>query len=302
MPTELASKLSLWSGLQVADVEHLMRTAPRRYKVFRIPKRNGGDRVVAQPSRELKMLQRLVVERIINDLPVHDAVHGYVAGRGIKSNAAQHADSNFILKMDFSDFFPSIRPGDFGRHLKRYLHTPLNAIERVQLYRLLFWRPKGESSLRLCIGAPSSPFVSNTIMFRLDEIFCSAAKVQGITYTRYADDLTFSCRHKGVLGDFEHEIRRYVSQIRSPRLVINENKTVHISRAQRRMVTGVVISSTGALSLGRDRKRLIRSMAFRANRGLLSRDEEMELSGLLSFAHDIEPVFAQKMRLRLVRS
>lgn len=302
MPTELVSKLSLWSGLQATDIERLIRTAPRRYKVFTIPKRNGGERVVAQPSRELKMLQRLIVERVINDLPIHDAVHGYVAGRGIKSNAAQHAGSNFILKMDFSDFFPSIHPGDLGRHLKRYLHTPFSTVERTQLYKLLFWRPKGQSLLRLCIGAPSSPFVSNTIMFRLDEIFSSAAKVHGITYTRYADDLTFSCIRKGVLGTFEREIHNQVAHMRSPRLTINENKTVHISRAQRRMVTGVVINSTGDLSLGRERKRLIRSMAYRSNRGLLSSEEEMELSGLLSFAHDIEPVFAQKMRLWLVRA
>lgn len=298
VPTELASNLSLWSGLQATDVERLIRTAPRRYKVFTIPKRNGGERVVAQPSRELKMLQRLVVERVVNDLPVHDAAHGYVTGRGIKSNAAQHAGSNFILKMDFVDFFPSIRPGDLGRHLKRYLHKPFSAAERVQLYRLLFWRPRGESSLRLCIGAPSSPFISNTIMFRLDEILFSAAKDHRVTYTRYADDLTFSCERKGVLGGFEHEVRGHVVQMRSPRLAINEKKTVHISRAQRRMVTGVVISSTGALSLGRERKRLIRSMVCRANLGLLSREEEMELSGLLSFAHDIEPAFGQKMRLR----
>lgn len=298
VPTELASSLSRWSGLQATDVERLIRTAPRRYKVFTIPKRNGGERVVAQPSRELKMLQRLVVERVVNDLPVHDAAHGYVTGRGIKTNATLHAGSNFILKMDFADFFPSIRPGDLGRHLKRYLREPFNAAERVQLYRVLFWRPRGESSLRLCIGAPSSPFISNTIMFGLDEILSSAAKERGITYTRYADDLTFSCGRKGVLGEFEHEIRGHVAQMRSPRLAINENKTVHISRAQRRMVTGVVISATGALSLGRERKRLIRSMVCRANLGRLSREEEMELSGLLSFAHDIEPEFAEKMRLR----
>lgn len=298
MTTRLIASLSRWSGLKVSDVEYIVRSAPRRYKVFSIPKRSGGERVVAQPSRELKALQRLITDRIIFELPVHGAAHGYVKGRGIKSNAAAHAHSNFILKMDFSNFFPSIRPGDLGRHMKRHLAAQLTEEERRQLYNLIFWRPRGERGLRLCIGAPSSPFISNTIMFDLDSKIHEICEAAGIVYTRYADDLTFSCVEKGVLCQLEVRVRSIIDGSKSPRLSVNNQKTVHISRAQRRTVTGINISSVGALSIGRDRKRLIRSMVHKRMLGQLSFEENRKLNGLLAFANDIEPEFVLKMKMR----
>lgn len=298
MTTKLMAILSQWSGLKISDVEYIVRSAPRRYKVFSIPKRSGGERVIAQPSRELKALQRLITDRIIFDLPVHGAAHGYVKGRGIKSNAAAHANSNFILKMDFSNFFPSIRPADLGRHMKKHLAAQVTEEERRQLYNLVFWRPRGERGLRLCIGAPSSPFISNTIMFDLDSKIHEICQVAGVIYTRYADDLTFSCAEKGVLGQLEARVSSIIDGSKSPRLSVNNEKTVHISRAQRRTVTGININSVGALSIGRDRKRLIRSMVHKSTLGQLSFEEDRELNGLLAFANDIEPEFAVKMRAR----
>jgi RNA-directed DNA polymerase len=294
--TALIENLAEWTGLSFQDVTYIVATAPRRYKVFQIPKRNGGWRTVAQPSRELKLLQNLVVKRVLHLLPLHDVAHGYVKGRGIRTNANAHAQSNYALKLDIEDFFPSIRPIHFRRHLERHAPQMLKADEVLQAANLIFWTPKGVRTPRLCIGAPSSPFVSNTLMFELDTALANLAAAHQVTYTRYADDMTFSCAEKGVLGPFEFAATNVIEGYRNLRLRINARKTTHISRAHRRMVTGVLLTPVGNLSIGRERKRLIRSMAHRFKLGQLSPDQIAEFNGLVAFAADIEPEFVARLK------
>lgn len=299
MTTSLVERLSGLSGLSSADVQRVIHSAPRRYKVFAIEKRGGGHRIVAQPSRELKMLQRIIVSRILADLPVHEVAHGYVRGRGIRTNALAHKDAKYILKMDLENFFPSIKPLDFARYLARRRDTRFDLVEKRQLYSLLFWRPRGQQGLRLCIGAPSSPFISNALMYQIDESIKRLADQRQIVYTRYADDMTFSCQEKNVLHAWQRVVEEIVESSRSLRLRVNREKTVHISRARRMAVTGVTINTEGHLSLGRERKRMIRAMAHRYSLGELSVEEAWELKGLLAFAKDIEPEFARKISERI---
>jgi len=303
MTTRLVANLSEWSGLSISDITYLIATAPRRYKVFRIPKKSGNAfREIAQPSRELKGLQVLLTKRVLHLLPVHAAAQGYVKGKGIKSNAAAHVGNSFLLKMDIADFFPSIRPLDLRRHILRHSPNLLATDELTQVMQLLFWRRKGERKLRLCIGAPSSPFISNTLMYDLDMRLEEAARARGVTYTRYADDLAFSTNDRDVLPAEEARYAREIEHSRSPRLLVNRGKTVHISMAHRRMLTGIVLSAARELSIGRERKRLIRSMVHHKTLGELDQEQTQQLHGLLAFAHDVEPEFAATMRLRLERN
>src|SRR5690606_5965066 len=66
---------------------------------------------------------------------------------------------------------------------------------------LLFRQYPDQRVLRLSIGAPSSPIVSNLLMFEFDKIVTSEADRRGIRYTRYADDMTFSGQRIGMLKD-----------------------------------------------------------------------------------------------------
>jgi RNA-directed DNA polymerase len=73
-------------------------------------------REIAQPAREVKMLQRILIDHLLLTLPVHHAARAYRKGLSIRDNAAPHAGSHPILKMDFKDFFPSIRSSDWEKH------------------------------------------------------------------------------------------------------------------------------------------------------------------------------------------
>lgn len=297
--SELISRLSSDTGLGPQQLFDISATAPWRYKVFSIKKRSGdGMRVIAQPSRELKLVQRALIRSYLADLPVHAAAHGYVSGRGIRTNAEAHKDSRFLLKLDFRDFFPSIVASDFVAHFGKHAAGKLGQADTKRIARLIFWAPRGQYALRLCIGAPTSPLVSNTIMYEVDDLIEAGCLQLGVKYTRYADDLSFSANEPGVLGVVLPMVREVLRSVEYPRLVLNEKKTVNASRAHRRVVTGVVLSSTGELSLGYERKRVIRSMAHHFSTGQLQDEEVRKLRGLLAFADDIDPSFSAKIRLK----
>ena len=160
---------------------------------------------------------------------------------------------------------------------------------------LLFWKPKGEQDLRLSIGAPSSPYLSNAIMFSFDnetQAMCNAA---GVIYTRYADDMSFSMGDKSLRSTIRDAVARIVDRLAFPHLQINDHKTVYGSKAHRRTVTGLTLTNDGTVSIGRDRKRRIRAKIHNYLSGSLPEEERDGLRGFLAFARNVEPTFVQRM-------
>lgn len=266
-----------------------------RYKVYYIPKRNGrGLRTIAQPTPEVKALQRWASVNVLAQFPVHPAATAYRPGTSIAHNAARHLDSRFLLKMDFSGFFNSIKAEDLLLHFEKH-GSSYNIPDRVHLCRILFWRPKDTDELILSIGAPSSPLVSNILMYDFDLTMGHYARDLGVQYTRYADDLTFSCGRPDILRCVESGLPSILSSLAYPKLSLNREKTIHASRKSRRSVTGLILTNADTLSLGRERKRLIRAMVHRHSQGLLSRQELLSLRGWLSFINSVEPSFVDSL-------
>src|SRR5690554_1953604 len=97
------------TGLSEVVVQRSIQSAPHRNKHYKISKRSGGKRLISQPAIEVKLLQRAFADVYLSKLPVHPAAMAYRTGLSILDNAKVHAGSGSILKMDFRDFFPSIR-------------------------------------------------------------------------------------------------------------------------------------------------------------------------------------------------
>jgi RNA-directed DNA polymerase len=121
--------------------------------------------------------------------------------------------------------------------------------------QILFHHSKGRRGLHLEIGAPSSPCLSNIIMYKFDMIVSDLVAHDGVTYTRYADDLTFSAKRTGFLTGVEKMLRRVIRETTSPCLAINEEKTVLATRKYKRMMTGLILTNDGDASLGHERKK-----------------------------------------------
>jgi hypothetical protein len=94
-------------------------------------------------------------------------------------------------------------------------------------------------------------------MYQLDESISQRARRVGMIYTRYADDMTFSGNDVGALKELEHEVRGLIETTNSPRLLFNDSKRGLYKRGMKQMVTGLILTPDGHVSIGRDRKRLI---------------------------------------------
>lgn len=293
----LNEKLAMRLEKTDIEVAHFLLSAPKKYKVYTIPKRTSGHRVIAQPSKELKEYQRKYLD--IQELPIHESAMAYRAGFSIKDNAIVHKNNPYLLKLDLENFFNSITNTLFWDVWESTL-PKLSEVDKKTLENLLFWCPskKTGGSLVLSIGAPSSPLVSNFFMYNFD---CTISKVclkKEISYTRYADDLTFSTKHKDILFKIPLLIKKTLADLFGSSIRINRKKTKFSSKAHNRHVTGVTINNDGNLSLGRERKRYIKHLVHQFQINNIDEESKRHLRGLIAFAKHIEPIFIQSLKIK----
>ncbi|WP_188911743.1 retron St85 family RNA-directed DNA polymerase [Salinarimonas ramus] len=292
---KLLREVAIENGLAPEELIYIGPSLPSRYREFAIMKRDGTPRWIAHPARELKGIQRSIVRSLISQFPIHDSATAYRLGFNIRKNVEPHVRQEFIVKMDFANFFPSIRPHDLISYLSN-TQFKLSDTEIKFLTHALFWKPKKASDLRLSIGAPSSPPLSNALLYDFDVHVDALCRVNQVKYTRYADDMTFSATNTQSLEVVHKQIVRFVKEMKSPSLRLNTTKTIWLSKAHRRNVTGLIVTPNGEISIGRDRKRLISAKLHHYSLGRLGVAETKHLHGLLAFANAIEPQFVDRMR------
>lgn len=267
------------------DVTYVSRVAERSafyYKDFTIPKHDGSVRYIAQPSPELKTLQYWVVHNILNKLPVSESAYAYKKGDSIKKHARTHRYSNFLLHTDIYNFFPSVRPymlnnvlrqnRDIFNQLGLDLEPSIRDIEKI-CFR------NGE----LCVGAVSSPAISNVVMNAFDLEMIEYCSTNGYLYSRYADDIYISSKYyinKEILSLLQEKLNKY-------RFKINQKKTRFSSVKNRRKVTGLIITTDSQVSIGTEKRKLIRKMVY--DKLIHGRGDSNQILGYLSFLKDIEP-------------
>ena len=282
-------------GFSKEQLAFYARTCPRRYKKYPIEKRNGGKRQIAQPSKNLKIIQKLLLNGYLKKhMPVHDCATAYKEHHSILDNARPHLQNDYLLKLDFSNFFPSIKSSDFKRFCLDKQIIAENVEEEINLMSSILFMREGDE-LVLSIGAPSSPHISNALLFNFDDKISKIAQEAGVSYTRYSDDITFSTNEKNSLFEWPKIVENELKKLSFPRLSLNYEKIVFSSKKHNRHVTGVTISNEGTPSLGHSRKREIRSMVYRLKNKDCAKKEIESLRGTLAFAKMVEPDFYQKL-------
>lgn len=280
-------------GLPESSVEGLAHAASHSYKQYTIMKAGGGTRTIFHPSRALKSLQRWLNAAVICSWPVHSSATAYRKGLSIRHNACAHQHSKYLLRMDFSDFFGSIKDADVDAYAasRPTLFAQWTADDMAVFKRIAFRYGS------LTIGAPTSPSISNALCIDLDvQLFDLCAK-HHVTYTRYADDLFFSTTNPDVLAGIESEVASVTAALRFPAgLSLNKAKTRHSSKKGARRVTGIVLGSDGHTYIGRDLKRRIRAMLH--TYATLSPDERATLKGLLGYATGLDPDFKNSLIMK----
>ncbi|WP_298985170.1 retron St85 family RNA-directed DNA polymerase [uncultured Roseibium sp.] len=291
----LIELLSKTAKIPEAKLLSLSSTASRRYKIYTIPKRTGGERTIEHPSRELKAIQRWIVRALINRYPLHESATAYRKGTGIRENAERHRKTKFTNRYDFANFFPSFsqaRVVKFVTEQSKALGIELSERDLEFVGNIVC------RNGRLTIGAPSSPAITNAMMFEFDRRMHEECHAQGLVYTRYADDLFVSSFDPGRLDGMEKVIVKNKRGIPHLRLRLNHRKTAYLSKKYRRVIAGVVITPQHTLSIGRERKREVKALIHRWVKGDIDPSNFHYLRGLFSFAIDIEPEFEARLEAK----
>ncbi len=103
--------LSRLTHLSKGLLYRLVRFPNKQYLTYKLPKKSGGFRLIAQPSREMKALQAWVLRSILDKLVSSSACKGFERGSSTADNARAHIGANAILTFDIEDFYPSVSAG-----------------------------------------------------------------------------------------------------------------------------------------------------------------------------------------------
>lgn len=233
-----------WALSDRADDLKRMAEARHRqcmYKEFEIPKRSGGTRRITAPTGKLKDIQKCLSVIIAPYYLVPDCVQGFTEGRSVSTNACKHTSKNYVFNIDLKDFFPTIT---YTRVMKSLLELGFNEEVSDIISRLCtipMWDEQKQMFRNaLPQGSPASPLLSNIVCTSLDKRLSALAQRHGVTYSRYADDITFSSNHSvySKNGQFFKELEDIV---RALGFKINEKKTRLQKKGSRQEVTGLIV-------------------------------------------------------------
>lgn len=315
------------------------------YTSFTIPKKNGGERVIHAPKRELKFLQKKLADvlwdcyldsfeskKFIQSILAKSLLecylkslefnylenelsvtiwkcflevlefknkeikkpvlsHAFEKGKSIITNSQMHRNKKYILNIDLKNFFDSF---NFGRVRGFFIKDRDFAVSpeiATVIAQIACYKGK------LPQGSPSSPIITNLITRILDYRIVKIAKKYRFTYSRYADDMTFSTNRElnsnklRATKELENFLKELEELINSSGFEINQKKTRLSNNMQRQEVTGLVVNKK--INVKREYIKNTRAMAFKLYKdGAFEIDKKPgtlnQLTGRFAFIYQID--------------
>jgi RNA-directed DNA polymerase len=233
----------------------------QHYRYRLIQKSSSDIRLIEAPKMRLKELQRQILVQILDKIPPHPAVHGFIKGRSIKTFAGAHVGQQVVLRMDLKNFFPSFPAARIGAFFRtagypesvadllagictnavpsgawRQLGSGIGPLQ-VREAKTLYSRP------HLPQGAPTSPALANLCTYRLDCRLSALARAVGSVYTRYADDLAFSGS-----GAVERRVGLFLTHVAAivfeEGFAVQHRKTRLMRQGARQYLAGLVVNQS----------------------------------------------------------
>ncbi len=259
--------LARWLGIPIehldwytgATRQHGRTAIPilQHYSYVFVPKRIGPPRLIEAPKSRMKTIQRRILREILDKVPTHAAAHGFVAGRSCHTGAEVHTGQAMVVTVDLADFFNMTRlarvhavfrslgyPWSVARCLTGLCSTttPASVFERIPSPRR--HTARAMSAFRephLPQGAPTSPALANLVAYRLDVRLTGLAKSFDATYTRYADDISFS--GDTAFAQKANSLLEAIATIANDEgYALNPTKTRLMRNSARQKVTGIVVN------------------------------------------------------------
>ncbi|MFZ4263651.1 reverse transcriptase family protein [Sphingobacterium sp. HJSM2_6] len=245
----------------------------KKYKYFKILKKSGANRIICAPHHDLLFIQKWIYTNILINFKPANSCKGFIPNQSIKTNAEVHENADQILKIDLLRFFDTITEKRvYGAFCylgyKNNLSVSLAKLCTIK-HKSIYWNSFSEFEKAvlndlfekkinvLPQGAPTSPMLANIVATKMDRRFEKLSKKLNFSYSRYADDLTFSINSTAILPSIKL-IRKIITE---EGFFINEDKIRYIKKGKQQIVTGLSISN-GVHTTKKFRKSVMRHIYF----------------------------------------
>ena len=172
--------------------------------------------------------------------------HGFRKGHSIVTNSRPHTGRRYVLNVDIKDFFPSLNFGRVRGYFLKNKDFQLSEKTSTVIAQIACYKNS------LPQGSPCSPIISDLLAHILDVRLVNLAKKYGCTYSRYADDLTFSTNQKvfpvALAAPMKENAMKWEigadlrQKITNSDFTVNDEKTRMQYSVSRQTVTGLVVN------------------------------------------------------------
>lgn len=270
---------------------------------LKIPKKNRklGCRTVYKVRSQTLINVLKVIKFHLNNLyaPL-DCVNGFVKGRSIVNNAKVHLNQQIVLNLDIENFFEKILISDV---VSAFLCLGFSSEYATKLSKIVTYNDV------LVAGFPTSPIIANMICHNLDLSLIKLSKENGVNYSRYADDLSFSGERVEIINQIKNLITEHGFNL-------NNDKTKIYKRGKSQYVTGLSVADSKYPRVPKKIKRALRAELYyilkfgleshithnsNKNNGYTSTQlssachmKAARIIGWIHFINSIEPQFAKE--------
>lgn len=254
--------LSRVLGYPVSVLQSVGETSCKRYRLAKpVVKPNGSIRQPVDALRPLKDIQIRIKERILGKVIFPAYLTGSLKGQDPVRNANLHRGSSITVCEDITSFFPSTSAAiifDIWKGFFKFSDDVAALLTRLTV-----------KDGNLPQGAVTSPHLANLAFWRREYALYVSLAEEGVTYSRYVDDVTFSsvrCLEKeeltrnigrvyGMMASLgycanrsKQEIQRGHNQMRATKLLVNRRAAM--APAERHAIRAAVYDIERRLASG----------------------------------------------------
>lgn len=281
-------------GITPQELTYTINWIDCSYKVKYIKKKNGKNRKISIPSENLKYMQRYIVENILHKFSYSEHATGFTRNKSILDNAKKHINKECVINIDIKDFFPSIKFPRVYNAFKICGYTK-------KLCALFATICTFEKSLPQ--GSPASPILSNIISYKLDLRLSALANKLDVSYTRYADDISFSGYKE--LPKYLPLIKKIIN---NEGFILNDEKQRILYKHNSQIVTGLLVNQKVNVTK-KMRKELRKNLFYMRKFGIKEHMHQngienrqnylAHLKGIINFIYMVNPELGNSYYMQL---
>ncbi|WP_131740914.1 reverse transcriptase family protein [Actinomadura roseirufa] len=273
-----------------------------------------GRRVISSPHPPLLAVHRWMLANILNQVPAHSASYAYERRKSIVKCATRHVGARWAVKLDLHNFFGSVdetmvyrvfcglgyqnlvsfelarlctRPGIGASHKDQY-----RSDSGSEKYRVIYSYSNSRRLGFLPQGSPTSGALANLVMRDVDIMLCDLAKQRRLTYTRYADDMTFSSIDEFHRKNVASLIREVAHLMNSRGFVLHKQKTRIVTPGSRMIVLGLLVDGQRVRLPVDSRKRILENIRGVEKFGLADHVKHRKYASMIGFVEHMEGLLA----------